>query len=271
MSARRLGRHDHLCWPYDDPAEYRGRALEFLADGLDLGQRVAYVGAGSHDALRSEISSVDPAGDLVERGALLVRSAIDLYASPGQAGPEARVGVYAAATNEALAAGYTGFRVAAEATALVADAEQRAAFARYEHLVDRYMTEHPFSALCAYRRRDLGVSAVAELAAMHPLARPDTTPFQAFAVEAGGLGLSGEVDVAVAPLLRTALGRIPAGGGELVFDARGLAFIDHRGLAVIDEFARRTGAVAVLLGAPRTARLVAEIVGFAHLRVEARR
>ncbi len=38
--------NDHLCRPFDDFAEFRARALEFLADGLALGRRACYLARG---------------------------------------------------------------------------------------------------------------------------------------------------------------------------------------------------------------------------------
>jgi hypothetical protein len=55
----------------------------------------------------------------------------------------------------------TSARVAADATPLVRTFDDRAAFARYEHLVDAYMTRHAFSAMCAYNRSKLDRDAVA--------------------------------------------------------------------------------------------------------------
>ena len=81
--------------------------------------------------------------------------------------PDAQVRAYAAATGAALAADFTGLRVVAEATPLVRTPEQLDAFARYEPMIDGYMVTHPFSAMCAYDRRILDESAIAQLACLH--------------------------------------------------------------------------------------------------------
>jgi len=44
---RGLGLRDHVCWAYAGVAEFRARAAEFLADGLDAGCRVRYIRPGA--------------------------------------------------------------------------------------------------------------------------------------------------------------------------------------------------------------------------------
>jgi hypothetical protein len=51
----------------------------------------------------------------------------------------------------------------------VRNPDQLDTMARYEHLVDRYMTNQPFSALCGYNRAELGEETIAQLACLHPL------------------------------------------------------------------------------------------------------
>lgn len=52
-SARGLLPHGHLCWAYQDRAEFQVRALEYMTDGIALGQWIEYVGSGSGEALRT--------------------------------------------------------------------------------------------------------------------------------------------------------------------------------------------------------------------------
>ncbi|MCE6995451.1 MEDS domain-containing protein [Saccharothrix sp. S26] len=83
-------------------------------------------------------------------------------------GPEQQVRVCADATQEALAAGFTGLLVVADVTPLVSTPARLEAFARYEHLVDCYMATHPLAGMCAYDRVQLGDAAVAQVACLHP-------------------------------------------------------------------------------------------------------
>ena len=138
--------------------------------------------------------------------------------------PDDLIATYAAATDAAIADGFTGFRVAADSTGLVRTPEQLDAFARYEHHVDRFMTTVPFSGLCGFRRSELGEDVVAELACLHAGGGADHAPFRVHATRGADLAVSGELDLTTVDLFATTLDRVglhdaPA---ELVVDATGL-------------------------------------------------
>lgn len=262
---RRLGPHDHVCWGFEDVASFRSQALSFLLDGLEQGQRVWYVGPaddGVHAALpeaaRAAVEVV-PFGTRYPVGAVV--------------DPEVQVRAYAAATDAAVAAGFTGLRVATDATPLVGTDAQLDAFARYEHLVDRYMTGRPFSAMCAYNRARLGDGAVAELATMHAVSGPETTPFRLHASSEPGCAavIAGELDLFGAHLLELALDRadLRPVDGELVLDARNLTFVDHTRLVGLIDHARGRGATLVLRTAQRVPRRLVEVLRLDGVRIEA--
>lgn len=244
----------HVCLAYAEPAAFEDAARDFLAEGVAAGERVWY------------LAPTPPRGwrfrpELVRIG--------DHYPEDGVIDPAAGVSAYAAATERALADGYCGLRVAAEATSLVGTPAQLDAFARYEHLVDRYMRGAPFSALCGYDRVALGDEAVDELACLHPLS---TAPFRLSAGLPGQADviLSGELDWANRDLFVRALARAeprPA-SAELVIDAGRLTFVDHNCLVDLDQYAHSHGMTAVLrTRTPVPARLVA-LMGLTALRVE---
>ncbi|HEX2133270.1 MAG TPA: MEDS domain-containing protein [Actinophytocola sp.] len=272
--ARGLGAHDHLCWRYDEPAELSARVREFLGEGLAMGARVRYVGLAPVQTLAGELHELDGMGEALDRGAAEVSSLTGTYSTGTVVEPAAQVRIYAAATAAALAAGYTGMRVAAEATPLVRTPAQLDAFARYEHLVDRYMARHPFSAMCAYRTGELGDDVIEQLACLHPNTNHDAAGFRLHA-SAGGeydASMNGDLDLSNADQFATALDRaeLPLRGDELVVDARGLTFIDHRGLLRLREYARRRGVGLVLhVSRPGPAR-IAEVLGLTDVRVEHR-
>ncbi|WP_433618641.1 MEDS domain-containing protein [Dactylosporangium sp. CA-139114] len=212
-----LGGHDHISWIFDDPADYHEVADRFLADGRGAGHRVlSFV----HD----------------DRG--------------GPIDPAEQVRFLADATERALADGYTGLRVAGDATRMVATPEGRAAFGRFEFMIDSYMARHQLSGLCGFNRAALGDAAVAELAGMHPLAQPAATPFRLYAAGEPGVAavLAGEIDPAGHEQLRAALRWVALEpvGGAVTIDARGLGFIDHRALMQLVGHVRGRGAATVL-------------------------
>ncbi|CCH32570.1 MEDS domain-containing protein [Actinosynnema sp. NPDC047251] len=256
---RGLGAHDHVCWRYDDPPDFQARAREFLLDGLEQGYRVCYAASGDVDALVHDLSGIDGLDRALGEGAAQVTSLGATYQGGTVVEPEAQVQSYAAATEAAVRDGFAGFRVAAEATPLVRTPQQLAAFARYEHLVDRYMAEHPFSAMCAYSSAEIEDSAFAQLACLHPNTNARSPGFRLHAADDHGTVLGGEVDSPAVDLFTQALGRVDlrAQGGELVLDATELTFIDHNGLLRLADHAAHLGAPLVLRASwPGLARLV---------------
>lgn len=272
--SRGRGLHDHVCCAFDDAADFRVRAGHFLEEGLDRGEQVWYVGVRELAVLEDEVRQF-PGMETALRGGRAKAVSLDLAYSTGSVvDPLDQVRAYSAATERAVAAGFTGLRVAADATALVRTPEQLDAFARYEHLIDRYMLTAPFSAMCAYQRSLLGEESIAALACMHPDASPDASPFWLHAATGAGCAaaIGGELDLATRDLLELALCRadLPPHDGELILDATGLTFIDHRSLLQLIKHARRGGHRLVLRTThPGPSRLIRALGLAAHVRVEA--
>jgi hypothetical protein len=272
-AARGFGPHDHLCWSYEDVGDLRPRVVEFLAEGLGSGQRVCYTASGPAEKLLADLGELPGVAAAIRRGSVRLVPVDDVRADvvidPGQ-----QVDAYAAATDEALADGYTGLRVVADATPLVRLPEQLDAFARYEYLVDNYMVDHPFSALCAYNRTELGHARIAQLACMHPVATPDATMFNLHATVDHGLALSGELDMSVRDVFSLALARTcpQPRDGVVRIDATLLSFTDHRSLLALEAYARQHDVTVVLTGVRSAvpARL-AEILALRTVRVESPR
>ncbi|MCE3552502.1 MEDS domain-containing protein [Pseudonocardia sp. RS11V-5] len=226
---------------------------------------------GRHAASAAELAGVAAElGAGVRPGAVEVVAVRSVYGADAVVEPEAQVRTYAAATNAAVADGFTGLRVAAEITTLVRTTAQRDAFARYEQRIDRFMTRHPFSAVCAYDREVLGVAALAELACVHPAASPGATPFRFFARDGVDAVLGGEIDRTARELLARTLDRaeLAPRGDELVVDAAELGFLDHRGLLLLDELGHREEAVVALRDAPAVVGRMAALLGLARIRVD---
>lgn len=270
-AVRGLGLHDHVCWPYDDPAEFRTQAVGFLSDGLALGQRAWYVAEPDTDELRGHLDGLPGVAEALDRGALQLCSIGTTYRSGQVVVPADQVAAYAAATDQALADGYTGLRVAAEATPMVRTDEALEAFCRYEHLVDRYMAARPFAAMCAYDRQELSGEAIGDLASMHPASGPDAAPFRLYATSESEVALAGELDLESREHFPAALRRaeLHPVGGELVLDASGLDFIDHRALFALSREGLRTGCEVVLRTAPPSAARLVELLEVPGVRVEA--
>jgi anti-anti-sigma regulatory factor len=238
---------------------------------------VQYVGAGTPAPLRGELDAL--AGrTLVDADGVGVSTLEEFYGFGGgnrPVDPQAAVAALIAGTENALDAGYTGFRVVVECTAVVRTREQREGFARTEYVIDHQMSILPASALCAYDVTELGTAAVAELTCLHPYASTGSTLFRVYAQPGAECALAGEIDLSCAELFATTLFRtiaqpVAGCGPELVIDCTELDFIDHRGVLALAATAHRTGHPLILRisGHSHVARLV-EILDAPGLRVEA--
>jgi anti-anti-sigma regulatory factor len=244
-----------------------------MTDGIAHGQWVEYVGSGSAEQLRDELAGFDGLQQAFDNGDMGVCPIGEFYAFCGHSDvvdPAHAVDVRVIAAEKALAAGYTGFRAVVDCTAVARTPQHREAFARFEYLIDQKMSALPVTALCAYDASELGAAAVAEMACLHPLANEGFTSFHLYADQDIDFALAGEIDLSCAGMYATTLGRIIdlSAGPELIIDARGLTFIDHRRLLVLAEFARSAGNTVVLrTDVPSTAARVVEVLGVKDARV----
>ncbi len=265
-----FGIQDHLCWPYTDRADFRRRAREFLSDGFDLGLRCVYAAEGPLALLLADLAGIPHLQSRIDDGDLALTVLGDLYPKGALIDSGAALSAFADATDDAVAAGYAGLRVVADATSLLRSPEQLDAFARWEHAADRYMAGHPFSGLCGFDQRHVTPAATTALASLHPAARAGVTPFQVYCSDHGAdLALAGELDISATGDFRACLDRIDLDlTRELVVDGSGLDFVDHRGLVSIRDFASRLGATAVLRTSSETPGRVIALLGMEGIRVE---
>jgi anti-anti-sigma regulatory factor len=265
-----FGVQDHLSWPYDDRADYRRRVREFLSDGLALGLRCSYSADGPLELLEEDLAGIPHLQEEIARGSVILNVLGDLFPTGTVIDPGETLASFAAATDDALAAGYAGLRLAGDATPLVRTAEQLTAFAQWEHAADRYMTDHPLSALCAFDRTQLSAETTTALACLHPAARAGVTPFRVHSANHGSdVAVAGELDTTAVADFRACLDRIGLDfAGELVVDCTRLEFVDHRGLESIRDFASSSGATAVLRTSSRIPGRLIDLLAMEGIRAE---
>jgi anti-anti-sigma regulatory factor len=265
---RALRLHDHVCWGYRDPGDFLAAAQGFLAEGLTLGHRVCFVASDPGDTgpwlamhgFRQALSS----------GAATILDSKDVYPSSGFVEPSTQVATYKAATDAAIAAGFTGLRVAADVTTLVRTPESLDAVARYEHMVDQYMVTQGYSAMCGYSLVELAENDFAQIACMHPAVNVDLAPFRMHAGENADLVLSGELDITTVELLAGTLERLGPSSNvaSLTLDAAELRFADHRSLIALSEFGSRIGAAIVFRAPPPQIGRLLDILDLDNMRLE---
>lgn len=262
----------HLCWLYRGHPSFKQAATRFLEVGAANGERLLYTADRSVEELADDLAPLGDVEQLVETGALLLVPLSSLYRDHGFDGGR-QVEAYRAMTEQALADGHRGLRLAADATELVRRPDDRAAFVPYELAVDRLMAELPLSALCAYDEAVLGAAAT-ELCAVHPAhnAFGDTSAGFCLYHDEGRLFLAGELDLANRTLLDGALTAVRTLDDEvLVVDLRSLRFADADALVRIGQLAATVaadGRELRLTGASALLRRCCEVLGLEHLLAE---
>lgn len=255
---------DHVCWSYDSDREHRRVLGDFCDAGLRAGQRVLYVAPEARGepvlaGLRERGHDVE--GHLAA-GRLAVEATEHLYTPGGTFDPDARVDGYRRGTEEAIAAGHSRFRVAAEGATLT----HLERWPLYELHADLLAAEGTFTALCAYDRRRSGPEVLAAVEAAHALSlrasrsrgdpsggpcHPATT-FRVYGTPAGGFGIAGEIDLAVGDTFRQLLGEAARVVPTPEIDLSELEFIDVaavRDIALAAGWLGKTRGRAVLRGA----------------------
>jgi hypothetical protein len=267
------GSSPHESWQFVGRQDFQARANEHVLSSLDREQWVQYVGDAPHGQLRDELAAL-PGGDrLMARGGWGVSSVDDFYryCDDRVVDPERSLAARVEDIEHALAAGFTGLRIVADATAVVARPEQADAFARYEYLLEQAMTTLPAGALCAHDRARVDRESAAGLACLHPVTGPDPTLFNLYSGRGVDFSLAGQLDVASRELMGQTIARIESylAGPQLVVHGGNLVFIDHRALLDLADLAQRIGADGLVLRTNlSSARRICEVLGDDRITVE---
>lgn len=236
-SPRDLGVNGHGCWGFERVDELGRPATAFLAEGSVLGQKLMFVGGlAAEDFVRSQ----EPMASMVRDGSLQIAPFDTIYPGGRRMTNEEQWALYAGATQQAIADGFTGLRVLAEVTSLAAEADGGRGQAAWETYADRLMADGKLAALCCFDRTVLSDDALAAIACVHPVvdAKLQTlVPFRIFAKH-DALAVDGEVDALTSESLGEML-QLTAVDDDVVLDLGGLGFIDHNGVRTIEQHAAR--------------------------------
>ncbi|MGH3172154.1 MAG: MEDS domain-containing protein [Trebonia sp.] len=227
----RMRPHDHIGWVFAGATAFDELAWPFLAEGGASGELLMYIAGSPNPATASRLR------DLYGAQAIQVASISEVYGESGVVDAAAQRATFAAALTDALAAGFSGIRVAADNTALVTDEKRLAAWLRWEHVADRFMAENAVTGLCAFDRQLVDVNQLRHLATLHPLsssAEPEPQ-FRMFA-SSGNLWLEGQIDSFAVGELPLALDVLPPRTGVLI-DLSAARFVSRAPLAGLRRLA----------------------------------
>ncbi|HVL90783.1 MAG TPA: MEDS domain-containing protein [Actinomycetota bacterium] len=261
-----LGAGDHVCWVYADDEDHRAGVTRYFADGIERGERIVYV--SDHYDEATVVAYLSAAGfapkRMLEQGSLIVMPACESYPRDEHGYDlDATVAQFQAFAQQAVADGYTGFRVAGESDFLLETVPQHGLLA-YELTADLMVREAPMTGMCLYDARHAPMERLGEVAAVHAAAvvasslAADLPSFRLWASETETIGLAGEIDFATADTVRQILmdGAVGRAG---VLDLTTLGFAD---VAAIRAIARVAQAMAgqndrpVIRGAASQVRFV---------------
>lgn len=207
----RMRPHDHIGWVFADEAGFEELACPFLAEGAARGEMLMYVAEAPRPATAARLR--DRYGSRVIKIARIA----DVYGESGIVDPVVQRATFAAVLADALAAGFSGIRVAADNTPLVTDETRLAAWIRWEHVADRFMADNPVTGLCAFDGQRVDVNRLRHLSTLHPLAAAaDPEPQFRMYSDDGSLCLEGHVDSFTVAQLPSALEVLPPDTSVLI-------------------------------------------------------
>lgn len=238
---------------FDSDEGFAAAAVDFLRSGLHK-ERLLYIAdRGTTAELYDDLIELGDAELLADEGDLVVGTAAESYLMGETIDPVRQVQSYRALVDVALADGFAGLRVAADATSLVCRDDQRRAFMSYEIAVDALMRTAPMRALCGYDSRVLEDRSL-DLACVHREFKGKDRYTPGFWVStadnpAATMAVSGEIDASNADRFAAALDAaadalplLPAvSDDQVVLDARGLDFIDSEGATALLSFIENVG------------------------------
>lgn len=200
----RMRPHDHIGWVFQGAAGFEELACPFLAEGAARGEKLMYVTESPRPATAARLR--DRYGSRVIRIARIA----EVYGESGLVDPVVQRATFAAALADALAAGFSGIRIAADNTPLVTDDARLQAWVRWEHVADRFMASNPVTGLCAFDGKRVEVDRLRHLATLHPLsATTDPAPQFRMYSDGASLCLEGHIDSFAVAQLPIALDALP--------------------------------------------------------------
>ena len=195
--------HEHICVLYDSADEQREVAAEYLADGLQRGERSFYVAdsPASLDAFQRALQrrGIDVASTL-RSGALILATHAEAHLFEGEFDSERMLAMLNLAVEAALNDGFAGLRTCGDMSWLLTDPPGAAQVVEYEAILNRFFDGVRACGMCQYDRRRLPEALLDHALATHatavingahepnplysPDGRPATTPANSRAASA---------------------------------------------------------------------------------------
>ncbi|MFI5956358.1 MEDS domain-containing protein [Cryptosporangium sp. NPDC051539] len=261
---------DHICVLTSTAEQRLATMLAVAADGLAGGQMVMVLSVSPPPAAVEEVLTerIDGAAAGLDSGQLQVLPARELYLADHRFNPRVFEAM-AGAIDGALAAGYSGLRVAADMTWAVSPSVDTAGLADYEAAVNALALDGRAFGACLYERRGMDPGLMRSIIQSHPATtrHPPVAPQLRMrrTYRPYGIAFHGEADIsnrnAVQSALNATLDARPDNCSELVLDVSELHFADVSVAAAVSSLATRTSGLVRIVGCHGVVALLFQHLG----------
>ena len=166
-----IGLHQHLCVVYESEEEQFAAALPFLKAGLDRGEKCLYVAdENTAETTLCHARSLDlDIDDALKNGAFEILGERECYVQNGIFDPDSMISYLGFATDRAVAAGYSGFRVLGEMSWALGANLGNERLLEFESKLNTFLASKPATVVCQYNRRLFPPEIILGVLRTHPL------------------------------------------------------------------------------------------------------
>ncbi len=164
--------HDHICFLYESPDEWRTVIVKFIAAGLERGERCFYVhDIHTPEQIKSYLTDAGVNIEQAEKSNLLVfLEEADLYTQEGAFEPDRVITRLINETQKAVLDGHPGIRITSEMSWSLHGYAGSEKIIDYESKLNRdFLSQYSCIILCQYARTQFDAAIIKELIATHPL------------------------------------------------------------------------------------------------------
>ncbi len=160
----------HMCFVYDSETERRRVIADFLAAGVEAGERVAYFAdAGTEGALQWLAEAGVACAAKEQRGHVHVAAAEATYCPGGRFSPEVMFDTLRGFRAAGDQAGYDGARVSGEMSWALRDIPGHERLLEYEAKVTGVLAECEVTAICQYDAAAWDGATLLHVLRVHPM------------------------------------------------------------------------------------------------------
>ncbi|MFE9425886.1 MEDS domain-containing protein [Kitasatospora sp. NPDC006697] len=245
---------DHVCWLVAPGDDYHGSARAYLVNGQRAGDKMLIVGTPPTRWLEQNLPQsllVDPA---VER------------AQGRSLDAEALLGLVRREAHTAGRQGFRALRVLAQMDRLWPGGATAGELARHETELDALVASQTAMVVCSYAREGFSVSALEQVAGVHPHhagRRTGMPDFRMFNVDTDCWSVTGVVDFDGATVFGTAVRELLVSATNLSLYCQDLRLMDAAAMqALVQAALSLPGRRVLIKGANRTVRRNWSLAGY---------